>query len=170
MKIQVEPNPYRNVLNNHNKLGLSVTLISRNALVPYSAEEMYALVDNIETYAEFLPWCRSTEITFRDENEVQASIEIARGALNKSFTTLNRLQKNKMIEMRLVKGPFKQLQGFWRFDSLKGNEASKISFDLEFEFESKLIAFAIGPVFSQITNSMVDAFCKRAVEVYGERG
>jgi len=146
-----------------------VTLISRNALVPYSVDEMYALVDNIEAYAEFLPWCRSTEVYSRDENEVQASIEIARGALNKSFTTLNRLQKNKMIEMRLVKGPFKQLQGYWRFDALKVNSASKISLDLEFEFESKLIALAVGPVFNQIANSMVDAFSKRAIEVYGER-
>lgn len=146
-----------------------MTLISRNALVPYSVEEMYALVDNIETYASFLPWCKSTDIISRNELEVQASIEIARGALNKSFTTLNRLQKNKMIEMRLVKGPFKHLQGYWRFDSLKDNSASKISLDLEFEFENKLIALAVGPVFNQITNSMVDAFCKRAQEVYGER-
>ncbi len=146
-----------------------MTLISRNALVPYSVEEMYALVDDIESYAMFLPWCKSTEVLSRDDNEVQASIEIARGALNKSFTTLNRLQKNKMIEMRLLKGPFKHLQGYWRFDALKDKSASKISLDLEFEFESKLIAFAVGPVFNQIGNSMVDAFCKRAVEVYGER-
>ena len=144
-------------------------MISRNALVPYSVEEMYALVDDIESYAEFLPWCKSTEVISRDENEVKASIEIARGALNKSFTTLNRLQANKMIEMRLVKGPFKRLEGFWRFDALKDNSASKISLDLDFEFESKLVAFAAGPVFNQIANSMVDAFCKRAVEVYGER-
>jgi len=146
-----------------------VTLISRNALVPYSEEEMYVLVDNIETYPTFLPWCRSTEVIFRNELEVQATIEIARGALNKSFTTLNRMQKNKMIEMRLVKGPFKHLHGYWRFDALKDSSASKISLDLDFEFESKLIALAVGPVFNQIANSMVDAFCKRAVEVYGER-
>ena len=146
-----------------------MTLISRNALVPYSVEEMYALVDDIESYAEFLPWCRSTDVISRDANEVKASIEIARGALNKSFTTLNRLQTNKMIEMRLVKGPFKRLEGFWRFDALKDNVASKISLDLDFEFESKLIALAVGPVFNQIANSMVDAFCKRAIEVYGER-
>lgn len=146
-----------------------MTLISRNALVSYSVEEMYALVDDIEAYAEFLPWCRSTDVIFRNENEVQASIEIARGALNKSFTTLNRLQKDKMIEMRLVKGPFNHLQGYWRFDALKDNKASKISLDLDFEFENKLVALAVGSVFNQIANSMVDAFCKRAVEVYGER-
>lgn len=146
-----------------------MTLISRNALVPYSVEEMYQLVDDIESYAEFLPWCRSTEVISRNENEVQASIEIARGALNKSFTTLNRLQKNKIIEMRLVKGPFRHLEGFWRFDALKDETASRISLDLDFEFESKLIALAVGSVFNQIANTMVDAFCKRAVEVYGER-
>jgi len=146
-----------------------VTLISRNALVPYSVEEMYQLVDDIESYAEFLPWCKSTDVMSRDENEVTASIEIARGALNKSFTTLNRMQRNKIIEMRLVKGPFKHLEGFWRFDALKDASASKISLDLDFEFESKIVAFAAGSVFNQIANSMVDAFCKRAVEVYGER-
>ena len=146
-----------------------MTQISRNALVPYSVEEMYQLVDDIESYAEFLPWCRSTEVISRDPNEVHASIEIARGALHKSFTTLNRMQRNKIIEMRLVKGPFRHLEGYWRFDALKDNSASKISFDLEFEFESKLVAFAVGSVFNQIANSMVDAFCKRAVEVYGER-
>ncbi|VAW65918.1 Ribosome association toxin RatA, partial [hydrothermal vent metagenome] len=102
-------------------------------------------------------------------NEVKASIEIARGAFNRSFTTLNRLQQGKMIEMRLIKGPFRHLNGFWRFDALKDYRASKISLDLDFEFESKLVALAVGPVFNQIANSMVDAFCKRAVEVYGER-
>ena len=146
-----------------------MTLISRNALVPYTVEEMYQLVDDIESYADFLPWCKSTNVVSRDDNEVKASIEIARGSLNKSFTTLNRMQRNKIIEMRLIKGPFKQLEGFWRFDSLKDPSACKISLDLEFEFESKIIAFAAGPVFNQIGNSMVDAFCKRAIEVYGER-
>ena len=137
--------------------------------MPYSVEEMYTLVDDIESYADFLPWCRSTEVLSRTDDEVRASIEIAKGALHKSFTTLNRVQKNKVIEMRLVSGPFKRLEGFWRFDVLKEGDASKISLDLEFEFESKLIAMAVGPVFNQIANTMVDAFCKRAAEVYGER-
>ena len=144
-------------------------LISRNALVPYSVEEMYRLVEDIESYPQFLPWCRSTEVLERKECEVRASIEIAKGALNKSFTTLNRMQQNKIIEMRLISGPFKQLEGFWRFDALKDASASKISLDLEFEFESKLIAMAVGSIFNQIANTMVDAFTKRAVEVYGER-
>ncbi len=144
-------------------------VISKNALVFYTVSEMFQLVDDIEHYAEFLPWCRSTKVISRNDEEVKASIEIAKGSLNKSFTTLNRIQKDKMIEMRLLEGPFKHLEGFWRFDPLKDNKASKISLDLSFEFESKLIALAVGPVFNQIGNSMVDAFCKRAVEVYGER-
>lgn len=144
-------------------------LISRNALVPYSTEEMYKLVAAIEDYPKFLPWCRSTDVMSRTEHEVKASIEIARGALNKSFATLNRMQCNKMIEMRLLQGPFKHLQGFWRFDELKADSACKISFDLDFEFENRLVAMVAGPVFSQIANSMVEAFTKRAIEVYGER-
>lgn len=146
-----------------------MTHISRNALVHYSVSEMYQLVSDIEAYAEFLPWCKSTKIISTNGEELQASIEIAKGALNKSFTTLNRLQQNKMIEMRLIQGPFKHLHGYWRFDALKDETASKISLDLEFEFESKIMAFAVGSIFNQIANSMVDAFCKRAVEVYGER-
>ena len=146
-----------------------MSLISRNALVPYTTEEMYKLVEDIESYPQFLPWCRSTEVLSRDENEVKASIEIARSGLHKSFTTTNRMQKNKIIEMRLLKGPFKHLQGFWRFDALKNSQACKVTFDLDFEFESKLMALAAGSVFNQIANTMVDAFSKRAVEVYGER-
>mgnify|MGYP006386333635 CR=1 FL=1 len=146
-----------------------MSLISRSALVPYSTEEMYKLVADIEDYPKFLPWCRSTQVMSRNEQEVKASIEIARGALNKSFTTLNHMQLNKVIEMQLVQGPFKHLQGFWRFDELKIHAACKITFDLDFEFESKLLAMVAGPVFNQIANSMVEAFIKRAVEVYGER-
>lgn len=145
-----------------------VTTVSRNALVPYAAGEMYALVDDIEAYPRFLPWCKSTRILSRNEDEVRASIELARGGIQKSFTTCNRNQRNKMIEMRLVEGPFHHLEGFWRFDVLD-EQACKVSLDMDFEFSSKLVGLAIGPVFSQIANSLVDAFCQRAVEVYGKR-
>ncbi|PWV60488.1 polyketide cyclase/dehydrase/lipid transport protein [Plasticicumulans acidivorans] len=91
---------------------------------------------------------------------------MAKGAINKSFSTCNRMQPNKMIEMRLVDGPFRRLEGFWRFESL-GEGACKISLDLEFEFSNSLLKIAIGPIFNQIANSLVDAFCKRAVDLYG---
>lgn len=144
-----------------------MTTISKNALVPYSATEMFDLVNDIESYQRFLPWCRSSSVLSETEDEVRATIEIAHGSLHKSFTTCNRLQKNKMIEMRLEQGPFKHLEGFWRFDVL-GERACKVSLDLDFEFSNKLVGMAMGPIFSQIANSLVDAFSKRAVEVYGK--
>lgn len=144
-----------------------MTTISKNALVPYSAGEMYALVNDIASYELFLPWCRSSEVLSQTEDEVRATIEIAHGSLHKAFTTCNRLQPNKMIEMRLEKGPFKHLEGFWRFDVL-GERACKVSLDLDFEFSNRLVGMAMGPIFSQIANTLVDAFSKRAVEVYGK--
>ena len=143
-------------------------IINKSALVPYTALEMYQLVDDIESYPAFLPWCGGTDVIERNEDEVKASILLSRSGIKKTFTTLNRLQHGKMIEMRLVEGPFRHLEGFWRFESLS-DAASKIMFDIEFEFSNKLLAMTVGPVFSQITNTMVDAFTTRAVEVYGKR-
>ncbi len=145
-----------------------MTSISKSALVPYSPAQMFALVDGIEVYPEFLPWCRATQVLSRTDDEVRATIELSKGGVEKAFTTCNRNQKNKMIEMRLVEGPFKRLEGFWRFDAL-GDEGCKVSFDLEFEFASRMLDMVVGPVFSQIANSLVDSFHRRAVEVYGKR-
>ncbi|HID81050.1 MAG TPA: type II toxin-antitoxin system RatA family toxin [Chromatiales bacterium] len=144
-----------------------MTTINRHALVPYSPGQMFDLVNDVNSYSEFLPWCASSTELSRNEDEVKASIELAKGAARKTFTTLNRIQKNKMIEIRLVEGPFKHLEGFWRFDPLKDGQACKVSLDMDFEFSSKLVSMAIGPVFIAVTNSLVDAFVKRAGEVYG---
>ena len=141
--------------------------ISKTALVPYSPQQMYALVNDIAAYQSFLPWCRSSKLLSETEDEIRATIEIAHGSLSKSFTTCNRLQRNKMIEMRLEQGPFRHLEGFWRFDFL-GEQACKVSLDLDFEFSNKLVGMAMGPLFSQIANSLVDAFSRRAVDVYGK--
>ena len=140
--------------------------VKRQALVTYSAEQMFGLVNDIEHYPQFLPWCRSTQIQFRDEDEVRATIEISKGALQKSFTTVNRLQRNKMMEMRLVEGPFKRLDGFWRFDALR-QDASKVTLDLDFEFAGQWMSRLAGPIFHQIANNLVDAFCRRANDLYG---
>jgi ribosome-associated toxin RatA of RatAB toxin-antitoxin module len=142
--------------------------ISKNALLPYTPAEMYALVMDIEAYPAFLPWCRSAQILSRADDELSATVELARGAIHKSFTTRNRMQRNKMIEMRLVEGPFRHLQGFWRFDPL-GDNGCKVSMDMEFEFSNRLLALSLGPVFHQVVNTLVDAFSRRAVEIYGER-
>ena len=143
-----------------------MTSINKFALVPYSPAQMYALVDNIEAYPEFLPWCRSSRVLSRSEDEVRATIELSKGGVEKAFTTCNRNQKNKMIEMRLLEGPFKRLDGFWRFDAL-GEDGCKVSLDLEFEFASRMLGMVVGPVFSQVANSLVDSFQQRAVDVYG---
>jgi ribosome-associated toxin RatA of RatAB toxin-antitoxin module len=145
-----------------------MTHINRSALVPYSPEQMYVLVDGISLYPQFLPWCRSAVEHERDTDKVQASIEIAKGAVNKRFTTLNRLQKNKTIEMRLIDGPFKHLHGFWRFDELQTGTC-KVSLDLDFEFSNKLLSLVVGPVFHQVANTLVDSFVERAKKVYGRR-
>ncbi len=143
-----------------------MTTINKSALLPYSAAQMYALVDDIASYPQFLPWCKDAKVFSRNADEVHAQIHIAHGALNKAFSTTNRLQQNKIIEMRLADGPFKHLEGFWRFDEL-GDAGCKISLDLDFKFSNKLIEFAIGPAFNYIGNSLVDAFCQRAKQVYG---
>ncbi|HHH43175.1 MAG TPA: type II toxin-antitoxin system RatA family toxin [Gammaproteobacteria bacterium] len=145
-----------------------MTSISKSALVPYTPAQMFALVDDIETYPEFLPWCSGARVLSRTDDEVRATIELSKGGVEKAFTTCNRNQKDKMIEMRLVEGPFKHLEGFWRFDAL-GDQGCKVSFDVEFEFASRMLDLVVGPVFSQIANSLVDSFHKRAVEVYGKR-
>lgn len=143
--------------------------IQRNALVPYTAAQMYRLVDAIPLYPQFLPWCRSAVEHERQVDQVRATIEIAKGAVNKRFTTLNRLQPDKIIEMRLVDGPFRHLHGFWRFAPLPAPATGcKVSLDLDFEFSSKLLGLAIGPVFNQVANTLVDSFIERAKNVYGK--
>lgn len=140
--------------------------VSRNALVPYAAERMYALVNDIERYPEFLPGCTKATVHSRDEDEVRASISLRKGGIEKSFTTHNRLQPGKMIEVRLVEGPFRHLQGFWRFQPLSA-DACKVTLDLDFEFSGKMVGLAFGPVFHQVANTLVDSFCKRATQLYG---
>jgi len=143
--------------------------IKRSALVHYSPAEMYQLVNDVASYAAFLPWCRSAEVKSESETEMIASVEIAKGVLNKTFTTHNRLHKNFRIELELIDGPFKKLSGYWQFDTLKTENACKVNLELDFEFDNALMSIAAKPIFTQIANSLVDSFCKRAADVYGER-
>ena len=144
-----------------------MTCISKSALVPHTAQQMFELVCDVENYEQFLPWCSGSRVLSQNQDEIRGQIDISHSGLNKSFTTVNRVQVNKMIEMRLVEGPFKHLQGFWRFDAIE-DLGCKISLDLEFEFSSKMMNLAFGPVFSQIANSMVDAFIQRAEQIHGK--
>jgi ribosome-associated toxin RatA of RatAB toxin-antitoxin module len=142
-----------------------MTTVKRARTVTYSCEQMYALVNHVEHYAEFLPYCTESKVHHRNEDEVQATLMIGAAGVSKSFTTRNLLQINKMIEIRLIDGPFSRLEGFWRFDEVEGG-GCRISFDLEFEFAGKLFSMLLGPVFDQVTDKMVDAFCDRAEHIY----
>jgi ribosome-associated toxin RatA of RatAB toxin-antitoxin module len=145
-----------------------VTTVNKSALVPYTPAEMFALVDDVERYPEFLPWCKSSQVLSRNDDELRATLTLSMRGVEKSFTTCNRNQKNKMIEVRLVEGPFRHLCGFWRFDAL-GDAGCKVCLDMDFEFSSRMLGMVVGPVFSQVANSLVDSFQKRAVQVYGRR-
>ena len=140
--------------------------IQKSALVPYSAAQMFTLVDDIAAYADFLPWCSQSLVVARDTDIVEAELTISYGQLNKTFATRNINTPKNQIEMQLVKGPFKHLNGRWDFCML-GDEGCKVSLDLSFEFSNKLLDLTVGPVFSQIANSLVDAFTERAGKIYG---
>jgi len=141
--------------------------VNKTAIVPHSAAQMYALVNNIEAYPEFLPHCSASEILSANEDEIKASLTLEWGGVKKSFSTCNRLQKDKMIEVRLEEGPFKHLEGYWRFESLS-DEACKIIFDLEFEIAGAIFSAMFGPIFQQIMAKLVDAFVERAKTIYAE--
>ena len=143
-----------------------MTVVKRSRETTYSCQQMYDLVDDIEKYHEFLPYFSRGIVHHRDEDEVQATLEVGVSGMTRSFTTRNRLQANKMIELRLVDGPFSHLEGFWRFDAT--DKGSLISFDLEFEFSGHMLSMLLGPVFEQVTDKMVDAFCERAEALYGK--
>jgi ribosome-associated toxin RatA of RatAB toxin-antitoxin module len=129
---------------------------------------MYELVNDIERYPEFLPWCRGARVVSETEHEMQASLDLARGGLHKTFTTHNTLVPGRSITMTLEHGPFRHLEGRWQFVDL-GPEGSKVSLDMEFEFAGVLLDMMAGPVFHEITNSLVDAFIQRAASLYGKR-
>lgn len=140
--------------------------VNKTVIVPYSASQMFSLVNNIADYPIFLPWCKTSHIIKQTSNEIIASLTLAKGGIQKSFTTCNRVQLNKMIEVRLLDGPFKHLEGFWQFEAISEGSC-RIIFNLEFEFTNKLLSLAFGSVFQQVTQTLVEAFTKRAEEIYG---
>lgn len=143
-----------------------MTTIHRSAIVPYSAHRMFELVADIPSYPEFLPWCGGARIVSAQGDEVIAAIDIAYSGVHKTFSTRNLLQRDKMMEIRLLEGPFSYLQGFWQFKALDEN-SSKISLDLEFEVANRIVSLALTPVFSGIANQLVDRFHRRAIELHG---
>jgi len=143
-----------------------VARIDKRAQVPYSPQQMFDLVNEVDQYPNFLPWCGGAEIVSRDEQSMRARVMIAKGPVQKRFETQNRLVQNESIEMRLVDGPFKKLNGRWTF--VERPNGCEIRFVLDFEFANMLVSMAIGPVFQQIANTMVDSFIQQARVQYGD--
>lgn len=139
--------------------------VNRSALVPHSAANMYALADDIEAYPEFLPWCAAAEVHTRSGDIVEATLEIRRAGIHKSFMTRNRVRANERIDISLVRGPFRHLAGSWYFEALD-ERACKVSLQLEFDFDHAVASLFFGRVFEEICSSLVDAFTRRADDVY----
>lgn len=140
--------------------------VSRSALVMYSAQQMYDLVADVDSYHKFLPWCGDSRVLKQLDDEVEACILVSKAGIERAFTTRNRMEPGQLVEISLVEGPFRHLDGYWRFHALR-EDACKVTLDLEYEFSSKVFTMAFGTVFTQIANTLVDAFVKRAKDVYG---
>lgn len=140
--------------------------IVRSALVEYSAPDMYALVENIEAYPEFLPWCKSATVLERTDGRTVATLVIGVKGITQSFTTENLNRPAESIDLRLVEGPFKTFFAKWKFHRLN-DSAAKIEFSISYTLSSGLFARVLAPIFDQIANTLVDAFISRAEVVYG---
>jgi ribosome-associated toxin RatA of RatAB toxin-antitoxin module len=143
-----------------------MTTVEKSALVKFSALQMFQLVEDVEAYPEFLPWCSGSRILSRAGNVIEAELLIAKGGFNKSFATRNTSDPGGRISISLLNGPFSYLEGVWDFMPLRA-DASKISLNLQFEMNGKLAALAFGVVFNQICNTMVSSFTQRAKQLYG---
>jgi len=143
-----------------------VRKVSRSALVPFSAGQMYALVEDFLAYPDFLPWCTGATLHFRDDETIEASLALQRGGIRKTFTTRNTLQPGVAMGIALVGGPFRHLAGGWQFEQL-GEDGSKVSLELDFEFENRVTDTLFGRYFESTCNSLIDSFTKRAHEIYG---
>ncbi|GBG03482.1 ubiquinone-binding protein [Azospira sp. I13] len=143
-----------------------MALVEKSVLIEFSAQQMFDLVDRVEDYPQFLPWCSSTELKFRDAKKTAATLFINYHSVKSHFTTENDKEVPSWMNIRLVDGPFRRLEGRWHFKPL-AEKACKIEFTLSYEFSSKLFEKVIGPVFNHIANTFVDAFVKRAAQIYG---
>ena len=142
-----------------------MTVVQKSALVKYSARQMFDLVNDIESYPQFLPWCSGSRILKREDDIVEAELVISKGGFKKSFSTRNKIDPGGKITVSLLEGPFTYLEGTWNFMPLR-EDASKISLDLEFEMPGVMASLAFGTVFNQICNTMVASFTERAKTVY----
>jgi len=135
----------------------------------YTPDQMFDLVNDVEAYPRFLPWCRDSRILSKNEDVICASLNIAKGGIHHKFSTRNVLDQGNAIRIELIDGPFRHLEGYWQFKPIGNDQGCRVQLDMDFEFSTRLLDLALGPVFTQISGSLVDAFCKRAQEIYGKQ-
>jgi len=141
--------------------------VERSALVNYPAQVLYDLVADISSYPDFLPWCSAAEVRIEDPDSTVATLHVAYRGIRQRFSTKNVNSPGERIDMNLVSGPFRHLRGTWRFIPL-ARDASKVTLHLEYQISSTLLDRLVGPVFEHIANTFVDAFVRRADELYGD--
>ena len=140
--------------------------IARSAILPHSAEALYALVEDIESYPRFLPWCQAVRVE-RGAEGTRAELQVGLKGLRQSFTTQNRNDPGRAIDMQLVEGPFRAFTAAWRFHPLEAG-ACRVEFSMQYEFSSRALARLLEPLFAAIADSMVDAFSRRADALHGQ--
>ena len=140
--------------------------VNRTALVRHTPQQMFDLVNDFERYPEFLPGCRRARLLEHDADHLIGEMTLGRAGVEQTITTRNDLYAPERIELSLVKGPFKRLDGRWKFITM-GENVCKVSLEMDFEFSSRLLGMAFGKVFQQIAGQQVDAFTRRADELYG---
>ncbi|VWX63298.1 conserved hypothetical protein [Burkholderiales bacterium 8X] len=143
--------------------------VHKSILIWYSAEEMYALVTDVEKYPEFLPWCDRSKVIERSETGMTAEIGLAFSGFHQSFTTRNTHVAGREVQLKLVSGPFSNLDGVWKFSPVgaAGESACRVELDLSYSFSNFALQALVGPVFDKIASNLVEAFVKRAEQVYG---
>ena len=142
--------------------------VQHTAVVPYTSQEMFQLVNDIPLYATFLPGCLDSEVLEATDQQVTARLRVGQAGLSKSFVTRNTLSPPDKIEIALVEGPFRSLTGEWTFQALN-DTSCKVSLDLEFELENGFLKSVFSKIFEKANQQVVDAFVKRAAEIYGKR-
>jgi ribosome-associated toxin RatA of RatAB toxin-antitoxin module len=144
--------------------------VHKSVLIWYSAEEMFALVTDVPSYPAFLPWCDQASVLSEDEAGMTARVGIAFGGIHQGFTTRNTHVAGRRVHLQLIDGPFSKLEGHWEFTPVgaEGQRACKVDLTLQYDFDNFALAALVGPVFGKIAGSLVDAFVKRASQVYGE--
>ena len=145
-----------------------MAVIKKSAVVPFTCEEMYKLVNDVEAYPSYLPWCSDAQVLEQSDERLSASVSMAVGRVKQSFSTENIMQPGKRIEVRLLSGPFKYLNGYWHFE-VAGERSCRISLQMNFEFKSRLLKLALDKVFNRIMLSLIEAFTERAHQLYGPR-